>query len=88
MCAMFQSCLSFCDPMDYNLPGSSVYGLLQARILEWSPWASPGKNTPYTPPGDPSDAAIKPTSLASPALAGKFTTSSIICPFSGTHKQN
>ena len=45
MCAMFQSCLSFCDPMGYNLPGSSVHGLLQARILEWSPWASPGKNT-------------------------------------------
>ena len=25
----------FCDPMDYNLPGSSVHGILQARILEW-----------------------------------------------------
>ena len=24
-----------CDPMDYSLPGSSVYGILQARILEW-----------------------------------------------------
>ena len=24
-----------CDPMDYNLPGSSVHGILQARILEW-----------------------------------------------------
>ena len=35
MCAMFQSCLSFCDPVGYNLPGSSVHGLLQARVLEW-----------------------------------------------------
>ena len=24
-----------CDPMDYSLPGSSVYGIFQARILEW-----------------------------------------------------
>ena len=26
---------SLCDPMDYNLPGSSVNEILQARILEW-----------------------------------------------------
>ena len=25
----------FCDPMDYRLPGSSVHGISQARILEW-----------------------------------------------------
>ena len=30
-----QSCLTFCDPMDYSLPGSSVCGILWARILEW-----------------------------------------------------
>ena len=30
-----QSCLTLCDPMDYMLPGSSVHGILQARILEW-----------------------------------------------------
>ena len=29
-----QSCLTLCDPMDYNLPGSSVHGILQTRILE------------------------------------------------------
>ena len=29
-----QSCLTLCDPMDPSLPGSSVHGLLQARILE------------------------------------------------------
>ena len=28
--------LTFCDPMDCSLPGSSVRGILQARILEWS----------------------------------------------------
>ena len=30
-----QSCLTLCDPMDYSLPGSSIDGVLQARILEW-----------------------------------------------------
>ena len=30
-----QLCLTLCNPMDYNLPGSSVHGILQARILEW-----------------------------------------------------
>ena len=29
-----QSCLTLCDPMDYSPPGSSVHGILQARILE------------------------------------------------------
>ena len=28
-------CLTLCDPMDYSLPGSSVHGILQARIPEW-----------------------------------------------------
>ena len=26
---------TLCNPMDYSLPGSSVHGILQARILEW-----------------------------------------------------
>ena len=30
-----QSCPALCNPMDYSLPGSSVHGILQARILEW-----------------------------------------------------
>ena len=30
-----QSCLTLCDSMDCNLPGSSVLGILQARIVEW-----------------------------------------------------
>ena len=30
-----QSCLTLCDPMDCSLPGSSVHGILQARVLEW-----------------------------------------------------
>ena len=32
MCA---KSLQLCDPVDCNLPGSSVHGILQARILDW-----------------------------------------------------
>ena len=30
-----QSCPTLCDPVDCSLPGFSVHGILQARILEW-----------------------------------------------------
>ena len=30
-----QLCLALCDPEDYSPPGSSIHGILQARILEW-----------------------------------------------------
>ena len=30
-----QWCLTLSDPMDCSLPGSSVHGILQARVLEW-----------------------------------------------------
>ena len=31
-----QSCLTLCDPMARSPPGSSVHGILQARMLEWA----------------------------------------------------
>ena len=45
-----------CDPVDCSLPGSSVYGILQARILEW---------VLYPPPGDIPNPGIN---LRSPTL--------------------
>ena len=30
-----QSCPTLSDPMDCSLPGSSVHGIFQARVLEW-----------------------------------------------------
>ena len=54
-----------CDPMDCNLPGSSVHAILQARILAW---------VVIPPPGNLPNPGIEPTSLASPALAGIFFT--------------
>ena len=35
VCVSLQLCPTLCDPMDGSPPGSSVHGILQARILEW-----------------------------------------------------
>ena len=51
--------------MDCSLPGSSVHGTLQARILDW---------VAIPPPGDLLDTGIEPTSPAAPVLAGGFFT--------------
>ena len=49
-----QSCLTLSDPMDCSLPGSSVHGIFQARVLEWgaiafsklaSVWVNKSQNT-------------------------------------------
>ena len=34
-CLVAKLCLTFCNPMDCSPPGSPVYGISQARILEW-----------------------------------------------------
>ena len=34
VCSVVQLCLTLCNPMDCSLPGSSVHGIFQARILE------------------------------------------------------
>ena len=39
---VIQSNSTLCGPMDYSLPGSSVHGILQVRILEWTAFLSPG----------------------------------------------
>ena len=35
MLSRFSQCLTLCHPMDCSLPGSSVHGIFQARVLEW-----------------------------------------------------
>ena len=60
MCAKsLQSCLTLCDLMDRSPLGSSVHGMLQARILEWV--AVPSSR-------DLLDPGVKPVSCAAPAL--------------------
>ena len=41
-----QSCPTLCDPMDCSLPGSSIHGIFQARVLEWGAIAF-SENDPY-----------------------------------------
>ena len=73
-------CLILCDPMDCSPPGSSIQGILQARILEWVA-------VPFS--RDFPDPGIKPASLKSPALAGRFfTTSTTGKPTSGVGSTN
>ena len=54
------------DLMDCNLPGSSVHGIIQARILE--------SGLPFPTPGDLPDPEIKPTTPSPLELAGGFFT--------------
>ena len=59
------SCLTLHHPIDYSLPGSSVHGIFQARILEQvAIFSSRESSWPR----------IKPTSPVAPALAGRFFT--------------
>ena len=64
---LLQLCPVLCDPIDHSLPGSSVYGILQARIVEWV--AMPSSRDLPVP-------EIKPEFLKSPVLAGGFFTAS------------
>ena len=62
-----RSCPTLCDPMDHSPPGSSVQGILSARILEWV--AVPSSRDLPSP-------EIKAMSLMTPALADGFFISS------------
>ena len=44
-----QLCLMICDLMDCSPPGSSVHGILQARILEWVAIPFSRRSSPSTP---------------------------------------
>ena len=55
-------------PRNYSLPGSSVYGIFHARILEW---------VAIPTPGDLLDPGTQLASLVSPALVGGFFTTAL-----------
>ena len=59
-CLVAKSCPTLHEPMDHSPPGSSLHGILQARILEWVA-ISFSRDLP--------DTGIQP---ASPVLAGGF----------------
>ena len=74
LCLVAQLCPTLCDSMDCSPPGSSVHGVLQARILEWvvmafsrdlpNPGIEPRSPTlqadslPIEPPGKPSQSPL------------------------------
>ena len=62
-----QLCPTLCNPMNGSPPGSSVHGF--SRQEYWS-------GLPCLPPGDLPNPGVKPASLLSPALAGRFFTTS------------
>ena len=65
-----QPCQTLHDPVNCSMPGSSIHGILQVRILEWVAMPfSTGSSWPRT----------EPASLMSPALAGESFTTSAIC---------
>ena len=63
VCLVAQFCPTLWDPMDCNPPGSSLHGILQARILEWQA-RIPGKSTPLPSPAELPDPGIESESLA------------------------
>ena len=65
--SLTQSGLTLCDAMDCSPPGSSVHGILQAKILE---------KVPFLSPKDLADTGREPAFLVSSALAGRFFTTS------------
>ena len=63
MCVLVsQSCPTLCDPIDCSLPGSSVHGILQARILEWVAMTF---SREFSRPGDGTQVSL---------IAGRFST--------------
>ena len=54
-----QSCPTLSDPMDYSLPGSSIHGIFQARVLEWGAIAFSGGWGIDTAKSDPAQSDVK-----------------------------
>ena len=73
-----QSCPAFCSPMDCSLPGSSVHGILQARILVWV--AVPFSRDLPNPGMEPRSPALQADSLPSEPPGKPIEASGLPCP--------
>ena len=60
-----QSCLTRSDPMDCSLPGSSIHGIFQARVLEWGAIAFSGMHL---------EKALIPKATCSPVFIAALLT--------------
>ena len=74
VCSVAQPCLSLCNSMDCSPPGSSVHGTVGFSKQEY--WSK----LPFPPPEDLPNLGMEAASLVSPALSGRFfTTSAPVC---------
>ena len=67
-CLVSQLCPTLCNPIDYSPPGSSVLGILQARIL---------CGLPFSIPGDLPQSRDQTCLLQVPCIAGRFFTTEL-----------
>ena len=71
-------CPTLRNPKVCSLPGSSIHGIFQARVLEWGAIAFSKEywsGLLFPTPGDLPNPGIEPASLTYPTLAGGFFTS-------------
>ena len=61
---LLQLCLTLSNPMDCSPPGSSVNGILQARILEWAAMPSSRRSSQPRDPTEVSHIAGRPCHLS------------------------
>ena len=72
MSEIAQSCPTLCDPMDCRLPGSTIHGIFQARVLEWVAISfSRGSSQPRIEPRSPA--------LEADALPSELPGKPVIC---------
>ena len=77
-----QSCLTLCDPLDSNPPGSSVHGIFQARILEWLTISFfRASSQPRNKPAFPVSPALQETWILYPLSHRESSTSYNFCSF-------
>ena len=80
------SCVSLCNPVDCSPSGSSVHGVLQARILEWVVMpSSRGSSIPWLVGSLPLAPPGKPRSNAAAAAAKSLQSCQTLCdPIDGS----
>ena len=79
VCVCAQSCLTLCDPIDCGLAGSSVHGIVQARILEWVA-ISYSRDLP--------EQGIKPMIPRASCIAGGLLTTAPPGKYLNSHRKN
>ena len=76
-----QSCPTLSDPMDYSLPGSSIHGIFQARVLEWGAIAfSQNVSNGDINPASPRRGWVKPGALPQPVCGVPRPQQGALCP--------